>query len=118
MIKAVVIIPSYASTTSIDKAHEALRTEIQRSLKLNYSSKLQWRDVVILDLEDDPRPYNELPVLTFGDYAYIRAKYHGYSNITRAPSPADDDFAGCSVFTRFNKKVGQKLRWGVRAEDE
>ncbi len=117
MIKAVVIMPAYATEAVESLAQLAIRDEIRRSFNLSFSSKLQWRDVVVLDLEDDPKPYRDLPVLTLGDYAYIRAKYSGYSNITQMPSPATDKFAGSCAFSRFNNAVGEKLRWGVKDGD-
>ncbi len=117
MIKAVVIMPAYATEAAEAKAQEAIKAEIRRSLGLSYSSKLQWRDVAVLDLEEDPRPYCELPVMTFGDYAYTRAKHHGYTNITAMPSPATNTFEGCGAFTKFNRAAGEKLRWGVKDGD-
>ncbi len=117
MIKAVVIMPAYATDAADSKAAAAIKAEIRRSFNLHYSSKLQWRDVVVLDLEDDPVPYNELPVLTLGDYAYIRAKYNGYQNITKMPSPTSKKFAGSCAFSRFDNAVGENLHWGVKDGD-
>lgn len=113
MIHAVVIMPAYATDEADQLAQTALRKEIHASLGLKYSSKLQWSDVVILDLEDDPKPYKHLPVLALGAYATIRAKYSGCDNVLSMPGPTEPAFEDCGAFTKFNKRVGQELKWGT-----
>ncbi len=112
MIHAVVIMPAYASEEADLAAQSALSKEILDSLGVNYRSKLQWRDVVILDLEDDPKPYRHLPVLALGAYASTRAKYSGCDNVLHMPGPTEPAFEGCGAFKKFNKRVGKELKWG------
>ena len=116
MIRAVVIVPAYSTEESDLIAQAAMAREIERSYGLRYRSKLQWSDCVVLDLEDDVRPYKDLPVLTMGSYAYIRAKYAGCRNILSMPGPTEAAFETCGAFEKFDQVVGTSLRWGSEYE--